>query len=215
MGFPVRNASRHGRPDARRFAWIDDIHIEADVHAVGPLRDALDRITRDGVHATPVDVGHRVDMHAGRTQEHPLARVEVTRADDGDALWLDVRAFPGGVHQARIALARQSRQDHAMHIATGGGFGRVEVAVGIKPDDANRAARPRRATDRAQRDAVIAPQNYWEAAVGEALGHSVRQRGIHRHDGIEEFQPRISDRGRFRVWYWNGSQVFDLMAQGK
>ena len=75
-----------------------------------------------------------------------------------------------------------------MDVAARRRLGRVGIAMGIEPDQAERFAlagvEVRGAGHRADGDAVIAPQHQWHTALGEALVHGLHEVLARRQDGL-------------------------------
>ena len=74
--------------------------------------------------------------------------------------------------------AQQRRQRHAVHVAAGRGLRRVDVGMGIDPDQADLLSfapvELRDARDRARRNGMVAAEDHGRHAFFERLQHHVR-----------------------------------------
>src|SRR5487761_2573970 len=78
------------------------------------------RLACHRLHTTTINIAHRKHMHANLAQQPLLAGIEVTRADDNDALRINFRARPTNSHQSRFTQSGERGEDHAVNIARRG-----------------------------------------------------------------------------------------------
>src|SRR5690606_8083827 len=94
MRLAVRQAATAGRPYSRSFAWVDHVHVEADVDAIDPLGRPGERLLHSAPHAVLINVAHREPMYAGERQVVALLQVDVAKPDDRGVL---------GIHNRDVA----------------------------------------------------------------------------------------------------------------
>ena len=92
--------------------------------------------------------------------------------DHDDLLGTQLGAGMAEIDQVGVALAGQHGHGHAVNVAGGRRVGRVEVAMRVHPDDAERAVRSH-AADRADGHGVVAAQEDREILPAAVLRHVV------------------------------------------
>src|SRR5688572_6648081 len=91
-------------------------------------------------------------------------------------------------------------------------FGGVEIGVGIDPDHSQLAVFCR-ASDRTNRQTMIASQYQWETISLHGGCHRTSNAPPHRNDAINIFEFRISDLTRFLNGHFNIAFIFNGMTQ--
>jgi hypothetical protein len=160
VGLAVGDPAAHWRTDARGLLGVDDVHVERDVQerAAGGQPD---RLLDDRADPAAVDVVHREDVHAQVAQAQLLALVHAADADEDRAGVGQHRQRPGVAREARVvAHPERDRERHPVHVARRRRLGRVQVGVGVEPDQAARSAVDgRKPSQRADRDRVVAAEH--------------------------------------------------------
>src|SRR5690348_15148559 len=164
MGLAPGHTARDRCANARSILGIDSIEIEADMNARGARGCQGNRVASDAVHPVAIDISHGKDVRARPLEQLALAGVDLARADDDDAVWVDMRATTSHLDQRRIthrgvAIAAERAKNHAVDIARWAGLRRIEVGMGVEPDDAGRIDRVGDAAAGAERDAMVAAEN--------------------------------------------------------
>src|SRR6478672_1778738 len=91
----------------------------------------------DGAHATLVDVAHGEDLDSGFADVFLLVRIDVADADQNAIFRVNLWREVEDVAEFIGPKTHDGGQGHAVHVAAGRGIGRVHVAVGVDPDEAN------------------------------------------------------------------------------
>ena len=166
VGLAVGEAASDGRPDARRDLGVERVEVERDVDEAR-ARYAVERLPHRALDPDPVDVAHREDADARLVQERALGGVERADADEDDPRRVDGRqrsAPRGRTTPAPRPSGRGER--HPVDVPRRARLGRVEIAVGVDPDDATRLTRGRgEAGQRPDRDRVVAAEHERQRAV--------------------------------------------------
>ena len=131
-------APAHGRADAGRVVGIDHVDIERDVEEGAP--DACASASR--MHGSiPIrSTSLIVKTFASSSQQLPLSLVERTDADERDLVQLDRRQRPPFAREPSPASPSAAARTIPWTLPLGDVSRRVEVAVGVDPDDAARTA---------------------------------------------------------------------------
>src|SRR5215212_2406792 len=154
---PVGEAAADGGTDAGGDVRIDDVEVEGDVDPVevrevsyGAAHDARDPVgvyLLHGVHPDP------------RLPEHkPFLHVHRAEPDDHHVFRAHARALSADADEVGMAAAREHGERHAVNVPRGRGLRRVEVGVGVEPDDAGALERPRDARYGPDGDGVVAAE---------------------------------------------------------
>ena len=131
--FAIGGAAPDGRADAGRVFGIDPVQIERDVIADGAASGQAQRLFHHRAHATLVDVAHGEDVHAGAANVLALVFVHVADADQHTIFRPHLGTEAIHVAEWRVEQPHDGTERHAMNVAAGRGFGRVDVAVGVDP----------------------------------------------------------------------------------
>jgi hypothetical protein len=179
----VGQATGHGRPDAGRDLRVEHVRVERDVDEAGPGH-VIERLVHCPLDTDAIDLAHREYANAGMSaQQLAFGRIERACADDGDAALVDHGKRPGVAREpvAREAEGRGKR--HAVNVAGRAGGGNVEIAVGIEPDHAARAAvRGSEPTERAEGDGVVAAEHEGQRIRLDRVAHEHRDLRAGRED---------------------------------
>ena len=136
--------------------WIERIHIQAQVNGIVILSRDGDSLFHDIGHAVLVDIGHGEDVDVVCTQQCLLVRVEIACANNGNRVFIYLWRPTVCMSKVFITDTCKSRENHAMNIAGRRGVARVEVGVGVDPDNANVLINFRNTGNRTERDTMIA-----------------------------------------------------------
>jgi hypothetical protein len=142
------------------------------------------RARRHPVRGQPV---HVAALDSGRRQVLLLGRVEVACVDQHDPL-LGHRPDPESVGDEFGAVAGEDTQRHAAEVARRGGFQRLQVAVGVEPDDRGVEAGALHARDDGQRRRAVTGQHHWAVPVPNVVGDG----GGHERVQMSHPLPRIT-----------------------
>ena len=154
----VGEAAADRSSDAGRDLRVERVHVERDVHEAG-AGDLRQRLADRPLDPDPVDVAHRVRADAELANPLALALVERPQADERDAARVDRRQRPHVAREAAVRETERGGERHPVHVAGGGGLGRVQVAVRVEPEHAADAAGAREPAERSQRDGVVAAEH--------------------------------------------------------
>src|SRR5215218_7615443 len=102
---PEGEPSAHGCADAWGDCGVNGVEVEREVHPVD-VREAFDGASHDARRAVGVDVLHRIDPHAGLTQQALLLHVYGAQAYDHDVLCPDARPRTSDPHEIGMAAPR-------------------------------------------------------------------------------------------------------------
>ena len=116
MGLPVGEAPRHRSSDTGCFAWIETIHVEADMN-LRSVGEALECLFRHWSDALFVDLPHCEYGNATGSQQQSLFWVETAQAHDDHVLPEDFRTWSADVDHGGAALACESSEWHAVEIS--------------------------------------------------------------------------------------------------
>ena len=163
MRLAIGRPARDGGADPRRDRGIEKVDVQTDmqkpVAAAHPVDDAADR-DRETVFVQPAHVDH---VDAAVLQKPPLARVDRPDAEEMQPAGIDKPVRLVAEHRLEAGLAAQHRERHAVHVARRRSQRRVEVRMGVEPEDEQLAPRLGRvagdAADRPHRQAVIAAEH--------------------------------------------------------
>lgn len=149
-----------------------DGRVRANVRE-GHLHDATD--------AVPVNVKHAKGADALLPQDALLKSIDITQANVHQLA--DIQAVLGSqpakvVFVLVLGYAGQKGDRHAVDVAAVAGFGRVDIGVGVDPDDGNLATKTLAgslggAAHGAYGDAVVATEGQRQAALARMLVHLV------------------------------------------
>ena len=158
MSLPVGETAPDRRAHTGRDVGVDDVHVDRDVHE-RRARDPLQCLADDGLDAPPVELAHGVDADAALPHVGTLGLVERADTDEDDVRGVERRQRPGVAGEGLRVPAERRAQRHAVDVAARRRRGRVQVAVGVEPDRAAHAVHRRHASERAERDRMVAAQD--------------------------------------------------------
>ena len=139
-------------------------------------------------HSALVDVAHRKEIVAKAElfDLRPFAGIDIAGADVGEVFGVELWRVAAQIDEFVVAVAKYRRERHAVDVARRRSLGRIDVRVGVKPDEADLGSllfvmiRYRR--KRRDRDGVVAAEDDREFIVAEHLGElldDIRARGEH------------------------------------
>src|SRR5215469_14905930 len=137
MALAVRSPSPYRCTDARRIFWVDPVHVERDVIADGSSSGETQSFFHHCTHSAFVDIAHRECMNTGTLDVVTFVRVHIADAHQHTVVGLYFWTKSENIAQWRIEQTHNRTQRHTMHVPAGRGFGRVDIAVGVNPDEAD------------------------------------------------------------------------------
>ena len=154
--------------------------------------DVLDRLADRPLHPKLVDRAHRPDAQAVLADELAFALVELTRADECEARALDGGRGPGAALEPGAAEPERGGEHHAVHVAGGRRLRTVEIAVRVDPEDTARPVSRREASERAERDGVVAAEHKRKLTVLAGAANDAGYALTRLHDRAEEASALIA-----------------------
>lgn len=119
--------------------------------------------------------------------------------------------------QAFISQSEQGGEAHSMDVAARSRLWRVDVGVGVEPDDAERNVGSRelghRAGDGADGNGVVAAEDEGEAAGVENFANGFRECAVDGEDGVDEAQVGASAGDGFGDGDGQVAEVLDIVAE--
>ena len=168
-----RRAVRLLRAVVRHVALVEDVGVDVEVDhvaAVGERGDGLAEVR------SRVAGGRRGDHHVGGPNQLVLVGVEVPDVDHHDPVGGQRHALVREGAPLGVGESGGDRHRHSAEHAGGRGARRVEVAVGIEPDEPEpdvRAERLLDAADDAGDERAVAAGNEHRRPGTQAVGHRV------------------------------------------
>jgi hypothetical protein len=141
----------------RHEAGVQHIRVDVEVEPVARLGEAIHR-RRQGRQR----LVQRDDRHVGRRDQLPLLRVEVAHVDHDDPIGGQRHDLAGQAPPVGVGQPGRHRHRHAAEAAGDRRARRVEVAVGVEPDQAHPRRRAMRRLEAGQR-----PDHRVAGAAGE------------------------------------------------
>ena len=177
MRFAECGAARHGGADRRRDRGVKEIDIQRDMQHALRRADRVEELAQGGHDAPLVQNAHVVDGKVVLQQGRMFRRIDRSDAVKADAFGRDL---DGKGRKGVKAVAPGDIGDRgAVQIARGRGQRRVEIAVGVQPQQKQRPVRaggiggsPR---NRAQRQRVVAAEDDRQAALRQGVVNLVAQ----------------------------------------
>ena len=109
---------------------------------------------------------------------------------------VDRRQRPGVTLEPRAGQAESRSERHPVNVPAGAGLGRVDVRVGVDPEHSARAVNGGHATERAERNRVVATEHQRQRAPRRRLGHARGDELARVVDLREKARPLVTESGR-------------------
>src|SRR5258708_24770477 len=126
-----------GRAYSGRVFRIDPVHIERDVIARGAATGDTQRLFDHGAHATLVNIAHAVGFNPGLADLFFFPCVDIAHAYQNAVLALSFGEEVEDAGQFRRTEPENRGEWHAVHVAAGRSFGRIDVGMGVNPDESD------------------------------------------------------------------------------
>lgn len=163
----------------------------------------LQRSANNRLHAPAVDLGHREHRDAVPPDQGPLAVVEAPTPDEHGSCALDRGKRPGVALEAAPREPERSRERHPVNVAARGRLGRVEIPVGVEPEDGAGPVHGSEPAECPERHRVIPAEHERKPALAGRSGNQPGQLLAGRSDRVQVVRTRVagadrlSDRGGY------------------